>query len=230
MLKSILLNVKFSYLLLWPQDQSFLTSSNASLQCSACLPSLAEAGDSLFSPDHLFEVEFTLCRHNRQLILQVVSNKVANAVKQHVFGSDLCGIQNKSSVMNVQSRCCWFHVGPVLLFAILTTPSGSTSRRCLGRPQCIPVSTYWPGLVVLSRTRKSPSRMRSLSASRLLMRLWYHVSLRSCSSFGATGALRRGGLGHWSSRTWVPPAAAVVVDPAAPAHASWSFRASSKGP
>lgn len=226
MLKSIRLNVKFSYLLLWPQNQSFLTSSNASLQCSACLPSLAEAGDSLFSPDHLFEVEFTLCRHNRQLILQVVSNKVANAVKQHVFGSDLRGVQNKSSVMNVQSLC-WFHVRPLLLFAILTTPSGSTSRRCLGRPQCIPVSTYWPGLVVLSRTRKSPSRMRSLSASRLLMRLWYHVSLRSCSSFGATGALRRGGLGHWSSRTWAPPA---VVDPAAPAHASWSFRASSKGP
>lgn len=125
---------------------------------------------------------------------------------------------------------CWLHVGPVLLSAILTTPSGSTSRRCLGRPQCIPVSTYWPGLVVLSRTRKSPSRMRSLSASLLLRRLWYHASLRSCSSFGATGALRRGGLGHWSSRTWVPPAAAVVEDPAAPAHASWSFRASSKGP
>lgn len=117
-----------------------------------------------------------------------------------------------------------------LLCARLTTPSGSTSSRCLGRPQCMPVSTYCPGLVVLSRTRKSPSRTRSLSASRLLMRLWYHVSLRSCSSFGATGARRRGGLGHWSSRTWAPAAAADVLDPTAPPHASWSFRASSKGP
>lgn len=93
----------------------------------------------------------------------------------------------------------------------------------------MPVSTYCPGLVVLSLTRKSPSRTSSLSASRLLMRLWYHVSLRSCSSFGATGARRRGGLGHWSSRTWTPTAAAEALDPTAPPHASWSFRASSKG-
>lgn len=108
----------------------------------------------------------------------------------------------------------------------LTTPSGSTSSRCLGRPQCMPVSTYCPVLVVLSRTRKSPSRTRSFSASRLLMRLWYHGSLRSCSSFGATGARRRGGLGHWSSRTRTPPTPA----PTPPPQASWSFRASSKGP
>lgn len=94
----------------------------------------------------------------------------------------------------------------------------------------MPVSTYCPGLVVLSLTRKSPSRTSSLSASRLLMRLWYHVSLRSCSSLGATGARRRGGLGHWSSRTWTPMAAAEALDPTAPPHASWSFRASSKGP
>lgn len=112
----------------------------------------------------------------------------------------------------------------------LTTPSGSTSSRCLGRPQCMPVSTYCPGLVVLSLTRKSPSRTRSLSASRLLIRLWYHGSRRSCSSFGATGARRRGGLGHWSSRTWTPPAAADTPDPTVPPQASWSFRASSKGP
>lgn len=115
-----------------------------------------------------------------------------------------------------------FHhvVKPLLLSATLTTPSGSTSSRCLGRPQCIPVNTYCPGLVVLSLTRKSPSRTKSLSASRLLMRLWYHSSLRSCSSFGATGALRRGGLGHSSSRTRVPPTAADELDPTAPPHAS----------
>lgn len=35
-------------------------------------PSHAGSSDSLFPPDHLFEVEFTLCCHNRQLILQVV--------------------------------------------------------------------------------------------------------------------------------------------------------------
>lgn len=121
-----------------------------------------------------------------------------------------------------------------------TTPSGSTSSRCLGRPQCMPVSTYCPGFVVLSRTRKSPSRTRSFSASRRLMRLWYHGSLRSCSSFGATGALRRGGLGHWSSSTPTPPpapdietgapAAAGMLEPTTPPLASWSFSASSKGP
>lgn len=124
-----------------------------------------------------------------------------------------------------------------LFFLRLTTPSGSTSRRCLGRPQCMPVSTYCPGLVVLSRTRKSPSRTRSFSASRRLMRLWYQGSLRSCSSFGATGARRRGGLGHWSSRirtlppaAWAPPAAADILESTTPPLASWSFRASSNGP
>lgn len=121
--------------------------------------------------------------------------------------------------------------------ARLTTPSGSTSSKCLGRPQCMPVSTYCPKLLVLSRTRKSPSWTRSFSASRRLIRLWYQVSLRSWSSFGATGARRRGGLGHWSSRiltppppAWAPPAAVDILEPTAPPLASWSFRASSKGP
>lgn len=77
---------------------------------SACSPSLAEAGGSLFSPDRLFEVELTLRCHNRQLILQVVCNQVADAVKQHVFGSDLRGVQNKSAAMNVQSLCYWLHI------------------------------------------------------------------------------------------------------------------------
>lgn len=152
-------------------NRDFSQYSSASVQCSACLPSLAEAGGSRFSPDRLFEVQFTLCRNNRQLVLQVVCNKVVDAVKQHVFGADLRDVRSKSTVMNVENLCSWLHVGAVLFSAILTTPSGSTSKRCLGRPQCIPVSTYWPGLVVLSRTRKSPSRIRSLSASRLLMRL-----------------------------------------------------------
>lgn len=121
-----------------------------------------------------------------------------------------------------------------LLLKRLTTPSGSTSSKCLGRPRCRPLSTYWPGLVVLSLTRKSPSRLRSFSASRRLIRLWYQGSRRSCSSFGATGALRRGGLGHWSSNTRPPPTPPSapeppdIVDPTP--QASWSFRASSKGP
>lgn len=139
--------------------------------------------------------------------------------------------QRKNTLQRSYNKYDYFNYFPLLTWRLrLTTPSGSTSSRCLGRPQCMPVSTYCPGLVVLSRTRKSPSRTRSLSASRLLIRLWYHGSLRSCSSFGATGARRRGGLGHWSSRTWTPPAAADTPDPTAPPQASWSFRASSKGP
>lgn len=50
---------------------------------------------SLFPPDHLFEVDLTLCCYNRQLVLQVVRDKVAYALKQHVFGSDLYGGQQK---------------------------------------------------------------------------------------------------------------------------------------
>lgn len=51
------------------------------IQYNACLPSHAGPSGSLFPPDHLFEVELTLCCHNRQLILQVVRDKVAYALK-----------------------------------------------------------------------------------------------------------------------------------------------------
>lgn len=44
-------------------------------------------------------------------------------------------------------------------------PSGSTRRRCLACPLCIPVSTYEPGLLMLFLTRKSPSFVSSFSAS-----------------------------------------------------------------
>lgn len=68
----------------------------------------------------------------------------------------------------------------------LTTPSGSTSSRCLGCPPCKPVSTYWPGVVVLSRTRKSPFTFSSFSASLRFIFPWYQGSRRSCSSMEAT--------------------------------------------
>lgn len=123
------------------------------------------------------------------------------------------GLQRVSSV-----KKDWCRRSTWPLTCKLTTPSGSTSSRCLGRLQCIPVSTYCPGLVALSRTRKSPSRFSRFSASRRLIRPWYQASLRSCSSVGATGALRRGGLGHWSSSTRTPPPA------------SCRRRASSNGP
>lgn len=66
--------------------------------------------------------------------------------------------------------------------ATLTTPSGSTSSRCLGCPLCRPVSTYWPGVVVLSRTRKSPLSCSRASASRRFSFPWNQGSPRSCSA------------------------------------------------
>lgn len=108
----------------------------------------------------------------------------------------------------------------------LTTPSGSTSSRCLGCPACMPVRTYCPGLVTLSRTRKSPSARSSFSAALRLIWPWYQGSCRSCSSVGAMGARRVGGLGHWSSRG----RGATAAPAPAPAEHSCSFRASSKGP
>lgn len=60
-------------------------------------------------------------------------------------------------------------------------PSGSTSSRCLARPLCMPVSTYDPGLVVLLRTKKSPSLRRSFSALWRLISPWYQLC---CSSSG----------------------------------------------
>ena len=47
----------------------------------------------------------------------------------------------------------------------LTTPCGSTSSKCLTFPFSIPLRTYWPACVVLSRTRNSPSASRMSSAS-----------------------------------------------------------------
>lgn len=61
-----------------------------------------------------------------------------------------------------------------------TLPSGSTKRRCLAWPPCSPLSTNWPGDVTLSRTKKSPSFTKSLSASPLLSLPWKHSSLHSC--------------------------------------------------
>lgn len=103
----------------------------------------------------------------------------------------------------------------------LTTPSGSTSSRCLGCPLCMPVRTYCPGLVILSLTKKSPSICRSFSASRRLIFPWYHGSRLNCSSVGAMGAFLVGGLGHWSSMGGLTLLPAMHL---------WSFRASSKGP
>lgn len=87
----------------------------------------------------------------------------------------------------------------------LTTPSGSTRSRCLGWPPCCPVSTYCPGVVPDSRTRKSPSRPSSLSASLRLKLPWNQVSHCSCSTRGgaavtepprasSNGSLKTGGI------------------------------------
>ena len=98
--------------------------------------------------------------------------------------------------------------------ATLTTPSGSTSSRCLGCPLCKPVSTYWPGVVVLSRTRKSPLSCSRASASRRLSFPWNQGSPRSCSAmaidWGGGGTRRasskgsggaEGGLGEAAGTT-----------------------------
>lgn len=41
-------------------------------------------------------MELALCRHDGQLVLQVVRDEVADALKEHVFGSDLCGVQRET--------------------------------------------------------------------------------------------------------------------------------------
>lgn len=71
----------------------------------------------------------------------------------------------------------------------LTTPSGSTRSRCLGWPPCCPVRTYCPGVVPDSRTRKSPSRISSRSASFRLKPPWNQAShCNCCTRVGAAEA------------------------------------------
>lgn len=101
---------------------------------------------------------------------------------------------------------------------MLTVPSGSTSRRCLAWPSCIPVRTKEPGLVVLFLTRKSPSRFSSPSASFLLISPWYQGSAFSSSSIAASRALGETGLMHSTE------AALLSTGPM-----DWFLRASSKG-
>lgn len=72
----------------------------------------------------------------------------------------------------------------VSLLPQLTTPSGSTSSRCLGWPPCCPVRTYCPGVVPDSRTRKSPSCVSSLSASLRLKLPWNQASHCNCCTRG----------------------------------------------
>lgn len=98
--------------------------------------------------------------------------------------------------------------------ATLTTPSGSTSSRCLGCPLCKPVSTYCPGVVVLSRTRKSPLSCSSASASRRLSFPWNQGSPRSCSAmatnWGGGGARRASSKGSGGAERWLGEAAGTT--------------------
>lgn len=63
----------------------------------------------------------------------------------------------------------------------LTTPSGSISSRCFLLLSCIPDKTNCPGVVVDSRTKKSPSLCNNRSASALLIGPWNHISFLNCS-------------------------------------------------
>lgn len=76
----------------------------------------------------------------------------------------------------------------------LTTPSGSTRSRCLGWPPCCPVRTYCPGVVPDSRTRKSPSRVRSRSASFRLKPPWNQASHCNCCTRGGAAEAELGPL------------------------------------
>lgn len=66
---------------------------------------------------------------------------------------------------------------------VRTTPSGSISNRCLGRPALRPVNTYWPWLPCDSRTRKSPSALSIDSETFREIGPWYQFSNKSCESW-----------------------------------------------
>lgn len=91
-------------------------------------------------------------------------------------------IKNKQLVLFDALRNC-FYFSYIIIPFHPTVPSGSTSSRCLASPLCMPVRTKEPGLVVLLRTRKSPSSSSSFSASRRLITPWYHdwPSSSSCA-------------------------------------------------
>ena len=82
---------------------------------------------------------------------------------------------------------------------MLTTPSGSTSRRCFLTPPCIPVNTYWPGEPWDSRTKKSPSwntRWKFLISIQKLM------TYREVRSYHSVANVTYLSSGMWNHAVW----------------------------
>lgn len=145
---------------------------------------------SLFPFDGLLQTQFASRRDDRQVVVAVVADQVADAfeyvifspylLKINIHGSDISlSVFSKANQMQMMLLLISLRIKYEAL--MLTVPSGSTSSRCLARPLCMPVSTYEPGLVVLLRTRKSPSLRRSFSALWRLISPWYQLC---CSSSG----------------------------------------------
>lgn len=131
----------------------------------------------------LLQTHLTSCRDDWQAIVHVIANQVTDVLEAVVFGAHLW--QQKTMLKNyvlIWTKY-WKH-----FIILLTTPSGSTRSRCLGWLPCCPVRTYWPGVVPDSRTRKSPSLVRSLSACLRLRGPWNQGSFCSCSAIGAATA------------------------------------------
>lgn len=141
----------------------------------------------------LLQTHFTSSWYDGESVVHVVTDQVTHTFKPMVFCTDLQK-QNKKRFNNILEE--WpllIHVPPFLLCPPqLTTPSGSTSNRCLGWPPCCPVRTYCPGVVPDSRTRKSPSRVSSLSASLRLKLPWNQASHCSCCTRGGTAVTELG--------------------------------------
>ena len=106
---------------------------------------------SLLAYNGRLEEEFAISWNNWNMAWFVVRNQMLDRIELVIF----CA--------NLESERTVIHAG-VNDLARLTTPSGSTSSKCLCWSFDRPDKMNWPGILTLSRIRKSPLRFRMSSA------------------------------------------------------------------
>lgn len=118
----------------------------------------------------------TLLRNYFQSVGPMVIYQMANAVEYAIICAHLKR-NNNPILFPLHSKKKTRTKSNVIA---LTVPSGSKSSRCFGICPCNPVRTYCPGLPCDSRTKKSPSCLRSASAACRLIDAWNHGSVSNC--------------------------------------------------
>ena len=113
-----------------------------------------------------------------KLVLHKVVHQVGDALKLMISRFYLCG--DMILIVNTPPPNTYLLPFSLSSFHPLTFPCLSISKRCCGVPLAIPVRTYCPGRLALSRIKNCPSPSSRASASTRLTAPWkYGCVLRA---------------------------------------------------